>query len=108
MEDLEIQLLTVLIATGIIGMFVSYKLAKKRDMRDRLWKKTKSLSMEDCLELQVRSHLTEEHIRALYLRYGELDEDNSGTITAAEFCLHPRRTIELASPPESMKYLKQH
>ena len=86
-------LLTVLIATGIVAMFVAYKFAKNRDRRDRLWKKTKTLRMEDCLELQVRSHLTEEHIRALYLRFGELDKDHSGTITAAEFCRMPEMAV---------------
>ena len=34
----------------------------------------------------MTTHLSERKIRGLYYRYKELDSDDSGTITAAEFC----------------------
>ena len=76
---------------GLLYYRVDYQKKKKR----KLYQNSMDLSEENVLELQVTTNLKEDMIRALYLRYSELDSDNSGSITASEFC----RMKEMAVNP---------
>ena len=88
MSGLDNGIITAIVAVTVSAalLLFYYMIESKKKKRKLLWKRTETLTEEDVLELQVTTHLEEEVIRALYLRYDELDSDNSGTITAAEFC----------------------
>ena len=77
-----IFLTTIIGSAGIVLLFGLRFWNRKRQW-EKLQKDTVDLTAEDILELQVTTHLAERKIRGLYHRYKELDEDNSGTITAA-------------------------
>jgi serine/threonine-protein phosphatase 2B regulatory subunit len=81
-----IVLAVVIGSAGVIALLISFQVFRKKRKWELLKQQTSDLQSEDILELQVTTHLSEQKIRALYHRYKELDTDNSGTITAAEFC----------------------
>ena len=94
-----IVLTSILGSVGIVLFFIGFRVWRRKKRWEKLRKETEDLSAEDILELQVTTHLTERKIRGLYHRYKELDEDDSGTITAAEFC----RMKEMAVNPLSYR-----
>ena len=81
MSGLDNGIITAIVAVTVSAalLLFYYMIESKKKKRKLLWKRTETLTEEDVLELQVTTHLEEEVIRALYLRYDELDSDNSGT-----------------------------
>eukprot|EP00942_MAST-04A_sp_MAST-4A-sp1_P012080 g12080.t1 len=83
----ELFVLSIVVGSiGGIALLIFMQIARNKRKWELLKKNTEELQSEDILELQVTTHLSERKIRGLYYRYKELDSDDSGTITAAEFC----------------------
>ena len=83
----ELFVLSIVVGSiGGIALLIFMQIARNKRKWELLKKNTLELQSEDILELQVTTHLSERKIRGLYYRYKELDSDDSGTITAAEFC----------------------
>lgn len=92
-REVAVTWLTVVALIGVIFLVIAihyqWRMYKALELR-RLRKMTEFLSAEEIVELQIdNSQITEIWIRKLYMKYLDLDDDRSGTITVSEFLKMP-------------------
>ena len=85
-----VTLLITFLATGLV-IYLTWLFFKAKTARlHRLRKITHFLTSEEIIELQVHApQFSETLLRNMFIRFMNLDDDRSGTLTCQEFCSMP-------------------